>query len=141
MTESVHLHGALAAVELVHNGHHAPNLYSRTAPMAVSDMPIDIDYPKQARAMNKKDIRNLRHWHRSAARRAKQAGFDIVYVYAGHGMTLTQQFLMPELNTRGDEYGGSLENRVRLLRELLEETKDEIGDQCAVALRLSLIHI
>ena len=101
-------------------------------------MPIDIDYPKQARAMNKKDIRNLRHWHRSAARRAKQAGFDIVYVYAGHGMTLTQQFLMPELNTRGDEYGGSLENRVRLLRELLEETKDEIGDQCAVALRFAV---
>jgi dimethylamine/trimethylamine dehydrogenase len=70
--------------------------------------------------------------------RACEAGFDIVYVYAGHGMTLTQQFLLPELNHRTDEYGGSLKNRVRLIRELLEDTKEAIGDRCAVAFRFAV---
>lgn len=138
MTDKVHEHGSLAAIELVHNGNHAPNLYSRIVPLAVTEMAIDTDYPKQARAMNKKDIRELRRWHRAAARRSMEAGFDIVYVYAGHGMTLTQQFLLPELNTRQDEYGGSLENRARLLKEILQDTKDEVGDKCAVALRFAV---
>ncbi|WP_282606892.1 FAD-dependent oxidoreductase [Pelagibius sp. Alg239-R121] len=138
MTDAVHKHGALAAIELVHNGHHAPNLYSRAPALAPSDTSLELVYPKQARAMSKTDIREFRRWHRLAARRAKQAGFDIVYVYAGHSMTLTQHFLLPEFNTRSDEYGGSLENRARLIRELLEETKEEIGDTCAVALRFAV---
>ena len=138
MTDAVHEHGALAAIELAHNGHHATNLFSRIAPLAPSDMSLNSVYPKQARAMSKSDIRDLRRWHRQAARRAKAAGFDIVYVYAGHGMTLAQHFLLPRFNTRTDEYGGSLENRVRLLRELLEETQEEIGDACAVAFRFAV---
>ncbi|MBX2825376.1 MAG: FAD-dependent oxidoreductase [Gammaproteobacteria bacterium] len=138
MTDAVHEHGALAAVELVHNGHHAMNLYSRTPVLAPADMPLTIDYPKQARAMRKSDIKALRQWHRSAALRARDAGFDIVYVYAGHLMTLTQHFLLPEYNTRTDEYGGSLENRTRLVRELLEETREAIGDKCAVAFRFAV---
>ncbi|MGI9419189.1 MAG: NAD(P)-binding protein, partial [Geminicoccaceae bacterium] len=99
---------------------------------------LDMGHPKQARAMTKADIRAFRQWHRAAARRAKEAGFDIIYVYAGHRMTLTQHFLLPELNQRADEYGGSLENRARLLRELLEETREEVGDDCAVALRFAV---
>ncbi|MCP4327444.1 MAG: NADH:flavin oxidoreductase [Alphaproteobacteria bacterium] len=138
MTDAVHEHDALAAIELVHNGYHSSNLFSRIPPLAPSDMAVAGGYPKQARAMDKSDIRDLRRWHRQAARRAKKAGFDVVYVYAGHGMTLTQQFLLPRFNTRSDEYGGSLENRARLLRELLEETKEEVGDSCAVALRFAV---
>ncbi|MBX2885727.1 MAG: FAD-dependent oxidoreductase [Granulosicoccus sp.] len=138
MTDTVHEHGALAAVELVHNGHHAMNHYSRTPVLAPVNMSLIVDYPKQARAMRKSDIRELRRWHRQAARRAKDAGFDIVYVYAGHIMTLAQHFLLPEFNTRTDEYGGSLENRVRLIRELLEETHEEIGDSCAIAFRFAV---
>lgn len=141
MTEAVHECGALAAVELVHNGHHAMNLYSRTPVLAPVNMSLDFDYPKQARAMTKADIRDLRRWHRQAARRAKTAGFDIVYVYAGHIMTLAQHFLLPQFNTRTDEYGGSLENRVRLIRELLEETHEEIGDTCAIAFRFAVDEI
>ena len=75
-------------------------------------------------------------WHREAALRAKAAGFDIVYVYATHGYLLSH-FLSPETNTRSDEYGGSLENRVRLVRELIEDTKEAVGDRCAVAVRFS----
>ena len=101
-------------------------------------MSLAAAYPKQARAMDKRDIRELRRWHRAAARRAKQAGFDIIYVYAGHRMTLTQHFLLPEFNDRIDEYGGSLENRSRLIRELLEETHEAVGDTCAVAFRFAV---
>ena len=87
--------------------------------------------------MGKKDIRDFRHWHRSAAIRAKQAEFDIVYVYAGHEY-LPFQFLSPRFNQRTDEYGGSLENRTRLLRELIEDTHEAVGDRCAVAVRLAI---
>jgi dimethylamine/trimethylamine dehydrogenase len=138
MTNSIHGKGALAAIELAHNGNHASNLYSRAPVLAPSDMAVDYIVPKQARAMDKADIRDLRRWHRDAARRSKEAGFDIVYVYAGHHMTLPHQFLLPNSNDRMDEYGGCLENRVRLMRELIEETKEEVGDTCAVALRLAV---
>ena len=88
--------------------------------------------------MSKKDIANFRMWHRNAALNAKEAGFDIVYVYAGHGMSVAQQFILPNMNTRSDEYGGSLENRIRLTRELLEETVEAIGDSCGVAFRFAV---
>ncbi len=138
MTDAVHDKGSLAAVELVHNGNHAPNLLTRAPLLAPSDMSVDSIQPKQARAMDKTDIRNFRKWHRDAALRARDAGFDIIYVYAGHRMTLTQHFLLPQMNNRTDEYGGSLENRVRLMRELLEDTHDAVGDTCAVALRFAV---
>ena len=53
-------------------------------------------------------------------------------------MTLAHHFMLPELNTRNDEYGGSLENRIRLTRELLEETKDAVGDTCGIAFRFAV---
>ncbi len=138
MVDAVHAQGALAAIELVHNGYHATNHYSRIPPLAPGEMLLSTNYPRQARAMDKQDIIELRRWHVQAAKRAKKAGFDIVYVYAGHGMTLAQQFLLPRFNQRIDEYGGSLQNRSRLTRELLEETKNAIGDKCAVAFRFAV---
>lgn len=138
MTDAVHEKGSLAAIELVHNGHHAQNHLSRAPLLAPSEIALQTAYPKQARAMDKSDIREFRNWHRAAARRSREAGFDIVYVYAGHHMTMPHHFLLPQFNDRTDEYGGSLENRVRLTRELLEETKDEVGDDCAIALRLAV---
>ncbi len=138
MTDAVHAKGALAAIELAHNGNHAGNLYSRTPPLGVTDMQVDIGYPKQARRILKKEIKAFRQWHRDAALRAKAAGFDVIYVYAGHRMTLTHQFLLPDMNTRIDEYGGSLENRARLLQELLIDTREAVGDTCAVAFRFAV---
>ena len=91
--------------------------------------------PIQSSAMDKADIREFRRWHREAAQRAKRAGFDIVYVYACHDYLLNQ-FLSPT-NQRNDEYGGALENRVRLLREVIEDTREAVGDQCAVAVRIA----
>jgi dimethylamine/trimethylamine dehydrogenase len=104
--------------------------------MDVADRPNGVGHPFQSRAMDKEDIRNLRRWHRNAALRAKAAEFDIVYVYATHGYLLAH-FLDPETNTRTDEYGGSLENRTRLVRELIAETKEAVGDRCAVAVRFA----
>ena len=138
MTDAIHKHGALAGVELAHNGAHATNLLTRAPVLSPSGGAIHALHPKQARAMDKADIRDLRRWHRDAARRAREAGFDIIYVYAGHEMTLTQHFLLPQNNQRSDEYGGTLTNRVRLIRELLEETREEVGDTCAVAFRFAV---
>jgi dimethylamine/trimethylamine dehydrogenase len=138
MTDAVHEHGSLAGVELVFQGHETTNRYSREVPMAVSHMVGSSYDPIQAYAMDKTDIRNVRRWHREAAIRAKQAGFDIIYTYAGHNLTVLQHFLSRRFNDRTDEYGGSLENRVRFFREIIEETKDAVGDTCAVAVRFAV---
>ena len=71
------------------------------------------------------------------AERAREAGFDIVYVYGGHSY-LPLQFLSPFYNKRTDEYGGSLENRARFFLELLESVRDAVGDDCAVVLRMAV---
>jgi dimethylamine/trimethylamine dehydrogenase len=137
MSDKVHAHGALAALELSHNGPTASNLYSREVLIAPSHQPTKYGYPAQARAMDLYDIREYRRWHREAAIRGKRAGMDIIYVYAGHDLSLAMHFLQRRRNQRTDEYGGSLENRVRLLREVLQDTKDAVGDTCGVALRFA----
>jgi len=136
MTEKVHEFGALAGVELWAGGAGSANLLTREVALGVGSMPNQGSKPFQTRAMDLKDIRNLRRWHREAALRAREAGFDIVYVYASH-FYLLAQFLSPLHNQRTDEYGGSVENRVRLVRELIEETKDAVGSTCAVAVRMA----
>jgi len=136
MTEKVHEFGALAGVELWAGGAGSANLMTREVALGVGSMPNQESNPYQTRAMDLKDIRNLRRWHRDAALRAREAGFDIVYVYATHYYLLAQ-FLSPVHNQRTDEYGGSVKNRVRLVRELIEETKDAVGDTCAVAVRMA----
>ena len=138
MAESVHKYGSLAGIELSYNGFDAPNLYSHVPSLAPSSMGTigGSGYdPAQTRRMDKEDIRNVRKWHREAALRAKRAGFDIIYCYAAHGMSTAIQFILKRYNDRTDEYGGSLENRVRFLREIIEDTKEAVGDSCAVAVR------
>ncbi|HSG44866.1 MAG TPA: FAD-dependent oxidoreductase [Anaerolineales bacterium] len=141
MTEDIHKHSALAGIQLSHSGIYASNFYSRSTSLGPRSMGIlgGSGYaPVQARRMDKEDIRNVRKWHRKAALRAKRAGFDIIYCYAGHGLSAAMQFLSRRHNDRTDEYGGSLENRVRFFRELIEDTKDAVGDTCAVAVRFAV---
>ena len=142
MTEAVHRHGALAGIELWHGGGSVMNRASRIAPMSPSGtswMATHVNFMgnQRPRLMNADDIRALLKWQGQAARRARQAGFDIVYVYAGMGY-LPYEFLLPEWNQRTDAYGGSVGNRVRIVRELLEVTHEAVGGKCAVALRISL---
>ena len=136
MTDAVHEHGALAGAELWYSGHRSANLMTREVAMDIQSVPNAVGHPFQTKAMDKTDIKNLRRWHRKAAIRARDAGFDIVYVYATHTYLLSN-FLNPAINTRIDEYGGSLENRTRLMRELIEETHEAVGDRCAVAVRFA----
>ncbi|HET6621806.1 MAG TPA: NAD(P)-binding protein, partial [Dongiaceae bacterium] len=138
IADAIHEGGALAGIELCYNGMNGPNLYSRETPLGPMNLPIltFTNDPVQARAMDREDIRNLRRWHRAAAVRAKDAGFDLVYVYGAHGFGAVQHFLSRRINQRTDEYGGSLENRARLLKELIADTKDAIGDTCAVPVRI-----
>jgi dimethylamine/trimethylamine dehydrogenase len=140
MADAAHEHGALAGTELTYAGINGPNLYTKEVPLAPTAMPIRTYTadPVNARAMTKKDIRDLRRWHRNACLRAKIAGFDLISLYAAHGHGIFQHFLSTATNHRSDEYGGSLENRARLLREVIEECKDAVGDSCGIVLRLSL---
>jgi dimethylamine/trimethylamine dehydrogenase len=135
IADAVHAHGALAGIELWHGGSYVGNLATRVPSLGVRSMPGRTD-PFQSQRMDRGDIRRLRQWHQQAALRARTAGFDIIYVYPTHGY-LVSEFLSRSLNDRVDEYGGSLSNRTRLLRELLEDTKDTVGDRCAVATRFS----
>ncbi len=138
LTEAVHAHGALAAVELVHNGFHCTNFYTRVPPLAPAPVPNDARQPVQARRMDLADIRALRRWHADAVRRAVAVGFDIVYVYAGHDMSMLQHMLVTRYNDRSDAYGGSLENRVRLVREILEDAREVADGRAAVAFRFAV---
>ena len=142
MTEAVHRHGSLAAVELWHGGAAAVNRTTRHAPLSPSGVPwmathVPFMSSARPRVMDATDIRNLIRWHADAAVLAEQAGFDILYVYAGMGY-LPYQFLMSDYNQRTDSYGGSVRNRVRLVEQLIDAVREATHGRCAVALRISM---
>lgn len=136
VADAIHAHGALSAVELCIGGNATGNLLSRTPAFGINSTPVWL-YPWQTRRVTKRDIVNVRRWHREAAQRAVLAGHDIVYVYATHGYFLSH-FLDKDANDRSDEYGGSLRNRIRIVQEIIEDTKEAVGDKCAVAVRFSV---
>jgi dimethylamine/trimethylamine dehydrogenase len=140
MAEAMKSHGALAGIQLAYSGINGPNLYSREVPLAVTGGPIltFTSDPVQARTMDREDIRDLRRWFRNAFRRSQQAGFDLVCLYGAHGFGILQHFLSRATNHRTDEYGGSLENRGRFLREVVEDAREETKGEIAVSLRMSL---
>lgn len=140
--DAIHRHGALAAVELWHGGAAVMNRTSRIAPYSPSGIPwmathIGFMGQQRPKIMDATDISDVIKWQVAAAKRAQQAGFDIVYIYAGMGY-LGYEFLLEEYNQRTDSYGGSVTNRVRFVREMIEATKEAVGDTCGVALRISL---
>ncbi|MFX0540481.1 FAD-dependent oxidoreductase [Roseovarius sp. S4756] len=138
MTDKIHEYGGLAGIEPCYDGLSTANRYSREIPMGPSARPVEYLDPVQVRVMDTTDIRNVRRWYVDAAKRAKRAGFDIIYVYAGHNLSVLSTFLSRRGNDRIDEYGGSLENRARLLREVLSDTKEAVGDTCGIAIRFGV---
>jgi dimethylamine/trimethylamine dehydrogenase len=135
MCEEAHAQGALAGIELAHGGAHARAREARVPAVAPSQLTSDYDPFVTPKAMQQEDIDRVRSDWVAAARRSRDAGFDIVYVYGGHSY-LPLQFLSPFYNRRSDEYGGSLENRARFWLETLEAVREAIGDDCAIAVRL-----
>jgi len=136
MVDEVHEHGSLAGVELHHSGVHCPRREWRLPAIGPSQLASDylLVTPK---AMERDDIRRVQEDWAASARRAREAGFDIVYVYGAHSY-LPMQFLSPFYNRRTDEYGGSLENRARFWMELLELTREATEGECTVATRISV---
>ena len=140
MAEQIKAHGALAGIQLAYSGINGPNFYSREVPRAVTALPIRTftNDPLQARALDKAEIGDLRRWFLNAAKRARQAGFDLICLYGAHGFGIFQHFLSPATNQRSDEYGGSLENRSRFLRETVTDIRDALGEELAISLRIAL---
>ncbi len=137
--EAIKKYDALAAIELGHGGARSRNITTGRPVIGPSALPIlRPEVPVQAKAMDKADIRDLRESHKAAAKRARKAGYDILYVYAAHDLSILNHFLSLRTNQRSDEYGGSFENRIRLLREVLEDTLEIADDEVAVALRFSV---
>lgn len=138
MAEKVQAHGSLAGIELVYQGAQGRGLYTRNMPLGVSCRPNESHIPGHTRAMDKQDIADFRRWHRNAVKRSLTCGFDLIYTYCGHDLTLQMHFLSRKHNDRTDEYGGSLENRVRLFRETLEDTLELCDGKAAVPVRFAV---
>ena len=117
MCDRLHEFGALAGIEFWYGGPHAPCMESRATPRGPSQIASDFELNIYPRYMDKDDIDTVQQMYVDAALRARDAGFDIVYVYGAHAY-LPFQFLSPFYNRRTDEYGGSFENRARFWREI-----------------------
>ncbi len=134
---AVHAHGALAGLELYHGGNSSKNVHTRHTRIAPSRAGARIRWGSSAREMTLDDITRVQQDFVDAARRARDVGFDIVYVYGAHGYLMTQ-FLSTRTNLRTDGYGGSLAGRARFQLETLERVRAAIGDECAVATRICI---
>src|SRR6476646_9598254 len=136
MTDRAHEHGALAGVELWHGGVYAEGRESRLPQLAPSQISSDLDSVVVPKTMELADIRRAQGEWVAAAKRARGAGFDSVYVYGSHTY-LPTQFLSPRYNHRTDAYGGSFENRARFWLETLERVRAAVGDDTAIAIRIA----
>jgi dimethylamine/trimethylamine dehydrogenase len=136
IVDAIHKHDALAGTEIGHLGSGAANLYSREAPIGPSIGPVGTGYPIQVRAMDRADIRRFLENQRAAARRARLAGVDIIYADASGVEGPPLSFIARHFNQRSDEYGGNIQNRVRLLKEYIDATREGAGPDRAVAVRI-----
>ncbi|HXY45891.1 MAG TPA: FAD-dependent oxidoreductase [Acidimicrobiales bacterium] len=137
MAERAHEFGSLAAIELHHSGAHCYGGEARAWTLAPSQLASDLNAHIVPKAMEQADITRVKaEWVR-AARAARDVGFDIIYVYGGHSY-LPMQFLSPFYNHREDSYGGSFVNRARFWLELLEDVRNAVGDDCALACRVAV---
>lgn len=136
MVEVVHRHDAKIFLQLAHAGRQTvPELIGGQMPVAPSDM-FDEKGQQVARAMTVDEIGVLMEDYEAAALRAKRAGFDGVQIHMAHGYLLAQ-FLSPYTNHREDEYGGSVDARIRLLCEVSYRVKAAVGRQFPVFAKLN----
>ncbi len=138
MCDRAHDHGSLAGIELHFGGPNHSGYETRLPARGVSQIPSPRFLMRSCYEMDKRDIRELQGHYVAAAKRAREAGFDLVLIYVAETIPITQQFLMPYFNRRTDEYGGSFENRARFAREVLELVRDAVGDDCAIGCRFSV---
>lgn len=148
ITDFLHAQGAHAGIQLAHAGRKAstqipwkgegvvlPEAGGWTDVVAPSAVPFSSIYPKP-REMDRAGMARVRQAFREAAARADLAGFDVIEIHAAHGYLL-QEFLSPLSNRRTDEYGGSLENRARLLLEVVDSVREAWPRERPLFVRIS----
>jgi len=131
LVAEIQAHGSLAVVQLHHAGMRSPEKVINQQPVCPSD-----NEKTGARALSFDEVIQLREDFIAAAVRAKECGYDGVEIHGAHGYILTQ-FLSSEINRREDNYGGSLENRARLLFEIVETIREKCGKNFLLGVRLS----
>ena len=134
ITDAVHAHDVPILAQINHNGGQASSMYSRLpvwAPSAVAD-PMFREVPK---AIEHHEIREIIAGYERAARHCIEGGFDGIELQCSHS-SIVRGFLSPATNLRTDEYGGTLENRARLLLQLVETVREVIGPRKALGVRL-----
>jgi 2,4-dienoyl-CoA reductase-like NADH-dependent reductase (Old Yellow Enzyme family) len=137
LAETLHEHGCPAFVQLFHDGRELMESEDGTLPVALAPSAVPNErFHVMPRAMTVALIEEMVGCYGAAAGRMRRAGLDGVEVVASHGY-LPAQFLNPRTNLRTDGYGGSPENRLRFLREVLEAVRVAAGPTLAVGLRIS----
>jgi 2,4-dienoyl-CoA reductase-like NADH-dependent reductase (Old Yellow Enzyme family) len=137
LTDVVHQEGGLIAAQINHAGlKNDPALEIEPwSPSAVANQQIST---RPGRAMTSAEIEVIVDAFGQAARRVQQAGFDAVQIHSAHGY-LTSQFLSPAVNQRKDEWGGSLENRMRFLRKVMESVRSQVGTDYPVLIKFGMM--
>jgi 2,4-dienoyl-CoA reductase-like NADH-dependent reductase (Old Yellow Enzyme family) len=136
LTEAVHAQGAAASAQIGHSGPVGDKRKTGLAPLSPSRFfnPAALAATKPA---TRADLQRIVRAHADGARMAIEAGFDCIEVHLGHNY-LASSFLSPKLNRRKDEFGGSLENRARLGRQILRAVRDAVGDRIAIITKLNM---
>jgi len=131
LASAIQSYGSLAVVQLHHAGMRSPAEIINETPVCPSD-----NKKNGARAMTLEEVEQVKKDFVQAAKRAQDCGYDGVEVHGAHGYLLTQ-FLSSEINQRTDHYGGSLENRSRLLFEIVDDIRKICGNDFLLGVRLS----
>ena len=133
--EEIHKYGTCIAIQINHAGASAVSARTNMQPVSASDIPSK-EGGEIPRPLSVEEIHHIVKKYGEAAKRAQAAGFDAVEVHAGHSY-LISQFLSPLTNKRTDEFGGSVENRTRFCRMVIEEVRKQVGPFFPIMLRLS----
>jgi 2,4-dienoyl-CoA reductase-like NADH-dependent reductase (Old Yellow Enzyme family) len=139
LAETVHNQGAKIAVQLFHAGRETGKTYKpeRKQALAPSSVADDPNFNASHRAMAEEEIWEIIRAFGDASRRAREAGLDAVQVHAAHAYLLSQ-FLSPFTNRRADQWGGNLENRLRLHREIYRDMRAKAGDDYPVLVKIGV---
>ena len=133
--ENIHRYGTKIAIQINHAGASAISSRINMQPVSTSDVPSK-EGGEIPRPLSREEILHIVKKYGEAAKRAQTAGFDAVEIHAGHSY-LISQFLSPITNKRTDEFGGSVENRTRFCRMVIDEVRKQVGPFFPIMLRLS----
>ena len=136
ITDSIHKEGAAASIQLGHCGNMSHRSICGQTPVGASTG-FNLYSPTFVRGLRKDELPVMAKEYGKAVRLARECGFDAVEIHAGHGY-LISQFLSPYTNHRHDEYGGSLENRMRFMDMVMEEVMKAAKDDMAVLVKMNM---